>query len=656
MNVELAWQYFHRLLKSVGGYKYIRKDWNNGRWRYWYFNPVTKKVEPSNNPNPPTKGTIDVPDPKLSFIDKLKNFFGGDKEKAVEAYKTDYQSIGKGKPEGYFQTQFNLYFQNKEKVDEYFRKLAEKKVTLPTEKKETGNKKGAQINPSEKSKSNIPKVPGTDLDFNIAKKLFQKYNSISPVQEVKQNVEESKPVNSGTKKLDSFINLEKDDPEFKVLADKKIREAVHEKYPNVMSPELKALDGVQWSKLKNAYVEGLRYNEEWAKELQKQIYEAYSPGSWDIINNKDLQEKKAKQEAQDKLKSQYHNQKIGDVNISVEGNTAKLSFPYDDELAKKIKANYKAEWNGQEKKWEMDSKHLPKLEKVLEKYDTTSKARKEQAEFERKQKQEAEEKEKARKYREQQDKYAEQKKKWEEEKKERAAKERLTPKTYLNVPFSEKDYAKSHGAKWDADKKSWYIHNDKLENESTKKGLSKYLPTNTEQKPKVSLGVKDKDYSTREIQYHGYAPEKVGDIVFHNGEYKKIKAVNITHHPENELSNPYDYSKVTVEYSPIEDEADKQTVEKYKKQAEINSGLRNKFINLKNAKFEDGAESYFEEKPEKIFDKGSRDITDYYAVSDNYLYHAFDDFDRDMHYAKTPLTTPEAKEFVEYIKTHFNKA
>lgn len=30
-------------------------------------------------------------------------------------------------------------------------------------------------------------------------------------------------------------------------------------------------------------------------------------------------------------------------------------------------------------------------------------------------------------------------------------------RTYLNVPYSEKDYAKSQGAKWDAERKKWYI-------------------------------------------------------------------------------------------------------------------------------------------------------------------------------------------------------
>lgn len=34
------------------------------------------------------------------------------------------------------------------------------------------------------------------------------------------------------------------------------------------------------------------------------------------------------------------------------------------------------------------------------------------------------------------------------------------PRVYLNVKYADKDYAKSKGARWDADKKSWYIYED----------------------------------------------------------------------------------------------------------------------------------------------------------------------------------------------------
>jgi len=33
-------------------------------------------------------------------------------------------------------------------------------------------------------------------------------------------------------------------------------------------------------------------------------------------------------------------------------------------------------------------------------------------------------------------------------------------KSYLNVPYAEKDAAKALGAKWDAGKKKWYAPND----------------------------------------------------------------------------------------------------------------------------------------------------------------------------------------------------
>lgn len=36
-----------------------------------------------------------------------------------------------------------------------------------------------------------------------------------------------------------------------------------------------------------------------------------------------------------------------------------------------------------------------------------------------------------------------------------------TLKTYLNVPFAEKDAAKALGAKWDAIQKKWYVPADK---------------------------------------------------------------------------------------------------------------------------------------------------------------------------------------------------
>ncbi len=39
-------------------------------------------------------------------------------------------------------------------------------------------------------------------------------------------------------------------------------------------------------------------------------------------------------------------------------------------------------------------------------------------------------------------------------------KQTTLPKIYLNVPYSEKDLAKGKGARWDAGKKKWYIHDN----------------------------------------------------------------------------------------------------------------------------------------------------------------------------------------------------
>ena len=39
-------------------------------------------------------------------------------------------------------------------------------------------------------------------------------------------------------------------------------------------------------------------------------------------------------------------------------------------------------------------------------------------------------------------------------------KKEIFHKIYLNVPYSEKDLAKEKGARWDAGKKKWYIHDN----------------------------------------------------------------------------------------------------------------------------------------------------------------------------------------------------
>jgi len=77
-------------------------------------------------------------------------------------------------------------------------------------------------------------------------------------------------------------------------------------------------------------------------------------------------------------------------------------------------------------------------------------------------------------------------------------------KTYLNVPFSQKDAAKALGAKWDASKKKWYAPSSidivlfKKWNQGT--------GTLSQQKSKITLGTitlaKDTDF----LAYNGDLP------------------------------------------------------------------------------------------------------------------------------------------------------
>ncbi len=55
-------------------------------------------------------------------------------------------------------------------------------------------------------------------------------------------------------------------------------------------------------------------------------------------------------------------------------------------------------------------------------------------------------------------------------------------KIYINVPFSEKEEAKAIGAKWDNEKKSWYVLADVSEEAFSKwlADLEKIVPIETE--------------------------------------------------------------------------------------------------------------------------------------------------------------------------------
>lgn len=67
---------------------------------------------------------------------------------------------------------------------------------------------------------------------------------------------------------------------------------------------------------------------------------------------------------------------------------------------------------------------------------------------------------------------------WESAQKEYNAYVDKLPRNYLNVPFEQKDEAKKHGARWDADKKKWYFPGEGMPAELQKYTASK-APTAT---------------------------------------------------------------------------------------------------------------------------------------------------------------------------------
>ena len=60
----------------------------------------------------------------------------------------------------------------------------------------------------------------------------------------------------------------------------------------------------------------------------------------------------------------------------------------------------------------------------------------------------------------------------------KTAQKKQLPKSWLNVPFDDKEEAKSKGAKWDRRAKSWYVQGEIPEN------LEKWRPSG-ESKPEI---------------------------------------------------------------------------------------------------------------------------------------------------------------------------
>lgn len=76
-------------------------------------------------------------------------------------------------------------------------------------------------------------------------------------------------------------------------------------------------------------------------------------------------------------------------------------------------------------------------------------------------------------------------------------------KVYLDVPYSDKDYARAHGAKWDATKKKWYVLGGVVPKE-----LEKYL-SGTVKKIEMQPG----ERLISQGEGYGGFPFKVGDVI-----------------------------------------------------------------------------------------------------------------------------------------------
>jgi len=101
-------------------------------------------------------------------------------------------------------------------------------------------------------------------------------------------------------------------------------------------------------------------------------------------------------------------------------------------------------------------------------------------------------------------------KKYQEQLDAKKAEEAKKQKIYLNVPYEEKDFVKSHGAKWDSNWKQWYVL-DKIPSE-----LQKYHPDSIRQKEKDDGILRLSGGSG-----YGYVGWHVGQVVQATAEQKK---------------------------------------------------------------------------------------------------------------------------------------
>ncbi len=118
-----------------------------------------------------------------------------------------------------------------------------------------------------------------------------------------------------------------------------------------------------------------------------------------------------------------------------------------------------------------------------------------------------------------------------EETKKEAPKTTSKPKTYLKVPYAEKELAKSKGARWDAAAKSWYIP----EGYDVPPALEKYAPKISTEKANTSAG--STKSSAMPNEYHNLVNE--GGEGYGSEEAKRKQAEEKNKEQISEAKNKY---------------------------------------------------------------------------------------------------------------------
>ena len=95
-------------------------------------------------------------------------------------------------------------------------------------------------------------------------------------------------------------------------------------------------------------------------------------------------------------------------------------------------------------------------------------------------------------------------------------------KTYLNVPFAQKDAAKALGARWDAANKKWYVPGDKdialFAQWQAQSGVSASAATTTTSKPKTRAAATKTAAATNNASSGVITHAADKDFVAYNGD------------------------------------------------------------------------------------------------------------------------------------------